>query len=138
MKILFLCAGNRFRSQIAETLFNHYAKEKGLKHTAESAALIYQREKVHHHTIRAMKEINFDISNNKPKKINDELLKNTDIFILLNKNLEKHFLCPAGKKCIIWDIPDVKAEHNEEEKYIEFVKVRNLIEQKIKDFLERL
>ena len=37
--VLFLCTGNYYRSRFAEVLFNHLARERGLRWRAESRGL---------------------------------------------------------------------------------------------------
>jgi protein-tyrosine phosphatase len=38
-RILFLCSGNYYRSRFAEILFNHHARQRGLKWAADSRGL---------------------------------------------------------------------------------------------------
>ncbi len=134
-KILFLCAGNRFRSQMAETFFNHMAKKQNLPYKAESAALLRDRDWVHNHTIKAMREKDFDLSQKKPKRATKEMIDSSNLIILMNSNLSKDFMKLSDKPFEVWNIPDVQAPNNEEEKYPEFVNVRNMVEDKIEKLI---
>lgn len=132
MKILFLCSSNIFRSQIAEAFFNHYTKSN----LAESAALIKPQEKMHALVVRAMKEIGIDISKNTSKKVTQDMLDRADLLILMNPTLKEYV--KEDKLIEIWKIPDVVARETDEHLYPEFCKVRDIIEQKVKDLIKRI
>ena len=63
--VLFVCEGNRFRSQIAEALFNAWAPAGW---TAVSAGT-HPKESVHPRSVDMMAEIGVDISRQKPKAL---------------------------------------------------------------------
>lgn len=65
-KILFACAENAGRSQMAEAFFNRYSKEKGLNWLAESAGTI-PAKKINPAVEKTMSEIGFDLSMNGTK-----------------------------------------------------------------------
>ena len=132
MNILFLCSSNIFRSQIAEAFFNKYSKNN----KAESAALIKPQERMHKLVIKAMKEKGIDITTNKSKIINKEMIDKADLVILMNPYLKK-FL-NTGKKIEIWSIPDVIASEEEKEKYEEFISIRDIIENKVKELINKI
>jgi len=135
MKVLFLCSANVFRSQIAEAFFNKYSK----KHKAKSAALIKPQDKMHKLVIRAMKEKEIDINKNISKKATLEIIEKADLIILMNPDLKKHFRnINKNKKIIIWNIPDLVAKETDEHLYPKIIEIRNLIEQKIKELINRI
>jgi protein-tyrosine-phosphatase len=76
-KILFACAENKKRSQMAEAIFNHLAKSA----VAESAGTMPAQE-VDPKAKEVLKEIGIVISDNiAPKKVSDEMLWNADLII---------------------------------------------------------
>lgn len=117
---------------MAEAFFNKYSK----KNKAESAALIKPQDKMHVLVIRAMEEKGVDISNNKSKKVSDDMIKEADIIILMNPVL-KEFI-KLNKKIEVWNIPDVIAKETDEHLYPEFVKARDVIENKVKELIARI
>jgi protein-tyrosine-phosphatase len=97
MKIVFLCRRNRFRSQIAESIFNHFVKDDsyaisaGLDTLPEELGVFfgeYKNGKVKN-TIEAMKNHGIDISKKYAKKVTPEMLENVDKIIVLTDNKEK-------------------------------------------------
>ena len=114
MKILFLCSSNIFRSQIAEAFFNKLSN----KYRVQSAALISPQDKMHLFVIKAMKEEGIDISNNKSKKVSEEMLKEADIIILMSENLRPllnnyNSSLKKSVKIEAWDIPDIISAENQ-------------------------
>src|SRR5574337_1259016 len=97
IKVMFLCTGNSCRSQMAEG----FAREIG-KGILEpfSAGLIAAG--LHPRAIAVMKEIGIDISKQKSKEVDDDLLRSMDIIVTLCSNAEE--ACP-------WTPPEVKRLH---------------------------
>jgi arsenate reductase len=76
-KILFTCAENKKRSQMAEAIFNHFAKNA----IAESAGTMPAKE-VDPRVKEVLEEIDIAVSERiTPKKITDEMLKSADLII---------------------------------------------------------
>ncbi len=97
MKIVFICRRNRFRSQIAEGIFNHLAKDGsyavsgGMDTLPEEYGVFfseYKNEKVKN-TVEAMKSHGIDISKKYAKKIIPEMLAGVDKIIFLIDDKEK-------------------------------------------------
>ncbi|MDO8659546.1 MAG: low molecular weight phosphatase family protein [Candidatus Parcubacteria bacterium] len=97
MKVIFICRRNRFRSQIAEGIFNHLIKDDssaisaGVDTLPEEHGVLfgeYKNEKVKN-TIEAMKNHGIDISKKYAKRITPEMLENVDKIILLTDNGEE-------------------------------------------------
>jgi len=65
-KVLFICEHNSARSQMAESLMNYFY---GDKFEAESAG--FENKPINPFAVKAMEEINIDISGNKSKKVFD-------------------------------------------------------------------
>ena len=134
-KIMFLCTANSCRSQMAEGLAREFGKDLIQPY---SAGLFPSR--VHPRAIEVMKEIGIDISNQKSKTIDEELLKKMDIIITLCGHAEA--LCPMTPpeiKRIHWPIEDpVGAIETEEEIMDAFRKARDEIKTKIQDLIKDL
>lgn len=76
LKILILCTGNSCRSQIAEAFLKSFNKNLEV----HSAGTI-PTEKVNPFAIKVMQEIGLDISQNKPKSVNEFLSQQFDYVI---------------------------------------------------------
>ena len=138
MNILFLCKANLFRSRMAHEFFEMYNKNNN--HIVDSAALIYDFKTPHKLVINAMKEINVDISNKNPKKVNQDLIDWADLIVLMFPDLEeplKKFEV-ADKIIEIWEIEDIVTSSNDDDRLSEFIKSRIIIEKKVKDFIQNL
>lgn len=104
MKVLFLCRGNKFRSPIAQALFNqiypkHQATSAGSEETDEGQLLPGR-------TIEALKEEGIDASSWKSKIVTREMVEESDKVIVL---CEKKY-CPdfvlESKKVEHWFVHD--------------------------------
>ncbi len=134
-KVMFLCTANSCRSQMAEGLARHMGKE--LFEPYSAGLFNYY---VHPMAKAVLKEIGIDISGQKSKAINEELLKNMDVVITLCGNAEA--FCPATSlqiKRIHWPIDDpVGTAGTEEEILNEFRKTRDKIKNRIETLLNRI
>jgi arsenate reductase len=95
---------------------------------------------VHKRAIAVMKEIGIDISNQKSKVIDEDLLKQMDIIVTLCGYAED--LCPRTSpeiKRIHWPIKDpVGMIGTEEEIMNEFRRARDEIKQKVQKLIEEI
>lgn len=134
-KIMFLCTGNSCRSQMAEGFAREFGKDIIETHSAglNPAGLNVR-------AVRVMREIGIDISQQKSKPIDEELLKTMDIIITLCDNAaESCPWTPPEVKRLHWSMKDpAKAEGAEEEVLDEFRKVRDEIEQRVKNLVEEV
>ena len=126
MKILFLCKHNRFRSKVAETIFNKLSNDK-----AESAGLHLDelRPYVEKNVIEIMKEKGYEIGG-VPRKFNKEMIKNFDLIVVVVDDVD---LSGFKGKMIKWKIPDCNAN--------DIVKIREIIdeiEEKVKKLISDL
>jgi arsenate reductase len=134
-KLMFLCTANSCRSQMAEGLAKEFGK--GLIE-AYSAGLFAAG--VHKRAIAVMKEIGIDISRQKSKTINEDLLKQMDIIVTLCGNAEDSCpWTPPHIKRIHWPIEDpVGTMGTEEEIMNEFRRARDEIKEKVKKLIEEV
>ena len=135
LKVMFLCTGNSCRSQMAEG----FARELG-KGLIEpySAGLIAAG--VHPRASAVMREMGIDISGQKSKTIDEELLGKMDIIITLCSNAEES--CPRTPPEIMrlhWPIKDPVGTIGKEERIMtEFRRARDEIREKMLWFVEKI
>ncbi len=133
-KILVLCTGNSCRSQMAEAFLKSFDNSlevysAGTEPSAE----------VHPLTIEVMKEIGIDISNNKPKPVDDFLNISFDYVITVCDDANE--TCPnfygKVKHRLHFPFEDpAKATGSKEEVVVKFREVRDLIKNKFKEFYQ--
>jgi len=127
IKIAFTCVENARRSQMAEGFAEHLGREKVEVYSAGSRP----SSEIDPLVIEVMKEKGIDLSGNRPKGLDD--LPPIEMDFLITMGCEE--TCPAvlAKKIIEWKIPDPKG------KSIEFYReIRDVIEEKVKTFLEKI
>ena len=134
-RLMFLCTANSCRSQMAEGLAKEFGKGLIEVHSAGLFAA-----GVHKRAIAVMKEIGIDISRQKSKTINEDLLKQMDIIVTLCGNAEE--TCPWTPphiKRTYWPIKDpVGTIGTEEEIMNEFRRARDQIREKILKLIDEL
>ncbi|MDE1763591.1 MAG: arsenate reductase ArsC [Thaumarchaeota archaeon] len=128
-KVLFICMENAGRSQMAEAFFRLYTPKgyepisAGTRPTAEINPTVVQ----------VMKELDIDISKQKPKMLTSEIIQ--DSIINVNMGCVNKNECPAVfmQNSIDWNIEDPK------EKSIEKVReIRDDIKLKVMRFCKTL
>lgn len=136
IKVMFLCTGNTCRSQMAEG----FAKGLGKGLIEPFSAGLMPTGVVHPRAIAVMKEAGMDISSQKSKAIDPELLGKMDIIVTLCGNAEA--LCPMTPpeiKRMHWPIDDpVAAIGTEEEVIKEFRKARDAIREGILELINSI
>lgn len=135
LKIMFLCTANSCRSQMAEGL----ARELG-KGFVEAYSAGIMTADVQPRAIVVMKEIGIDISRQRTKLINPDLLKEMDMFISLCDYADN--LCPQLPpeiKKVHWPIKDPVGTLGTEQTIMrEFRRARDDIRQRIIKLFEEL
>lgn len=135
LKVMFLCTGNSCRSQMAEGL----ARELG-KGILEPLSAGLMAAGVHPRAIAVMKELGVDISGQKSKSIDEDLLRRMDMVITLCDNAaEACPWTPPEIKRLHWPVKDPVGTVGSEEKIMkEFRRARDEIGGKIKEFVRDL
>ncbi len=72
-RVLYVCVHNAGRSQMAEAMTNHLAKEKGLPVVAESAGTVGGKQ-LNPMAVEAMREIGISMEGQTPKLMTQELV----------------------------------------------------------------
>jgi len=76
--ILFVCRGNRFRSRLAEEIFNKNATRGFI---AESAGITYQKHN-DRATPKVLKEIGIEMNIRKPRELTEQMTKKASKIIV--------------------------------------------------------
>ena len=119
MNILFVCKYNRFRSRVAERYFNKINKNKHFK--AVSRGVVRGDYPLNKTEVNAARKFGIDISG-RPKGLDIELLKRTDLVVIVADNVPKEVFYTTFKgRIILWRVRDI--EHGDR---------KDLIERKIK------
>jgi len=135
-KILFLCTGNSARSQMAEAFVRKYADDR---FEAHSAGL--EPKGLNPLTVKVMDEIGIDVAGQQSKGMDDYLGKmHFQYLVTVCDDADKN--CPTGipgvEHRMHWSFQDPAALHGtEEEKLAKFREVRDLIEEKITNWLAK-
>jgi len=105
-KVLFVCVENAGRSQIAEAFARHYGRGK----VEAFSAGPMPSDSVNPLVAQAMLEKGIDLSANKPKLINGDLLRNADRIIVMGCGAQGFCPAPLLKKVEDWGIEDPKGK----------------------------
>lgn len=131
-RVLILCTGNSARSQMAEGLLRHMARDKFDVESAGTVASFVRPQ-----AIAVMTEIGIDISEHRSKCLDEFLGEPFDYVITVCDNAAEN--CPVfpGKaKRIHWSFDDpAEATGDSEEQRSTFRRVRDEITEKLKDFV---
>ena len=121
--VLFVCTHNAGRSQIAEALFERHAPADI---HAESAGQ-QPAKQIWPNVVQAMREVGFDLSGRRPRKLTVEMQLHADWAITLACGAE----CPYVPTMVEdWDIPDPAGLS-----LAEVREVRDMIDEHVKDLV---
>lgn len=131
MKVLFVCAGNVARSQMAEAYYNHFSKSEG---ATSAGVLDFTPAKYGspiQEVIQVIKEDDLDVSKQKVKFITEQMVKNSDkIFIMCKKGECPEFLLNSGK-ITFWKVDDPFGKPLER-----FRECRDIIRRKVQNLIK--
>jgi arsenate reductase (thioredoxin) len=99
-RVLFVCLHNAGRSQMSEALFTRAAQGR---HEARSAGT-QPAERVHPPVVEAMRELDMDLSNRLPHKLEPEDAEWADVVVTMGCG----DACPyiPGKRYLDWELQD--------------------------------
>ncbi|MGH2556808.1 MAG: arsenate reductase ArsC [Actinomycetota bacterium] len=126
-EVLFVCEHNAGRSQIAAALLERHAMGRVHVRSAGSTPA----EEINPAVIEAMAEWEIDLSNEFPKPLTDEVVRDADVVITMGCG----DACPIypGKRYLDWDLPDPAG------KQVEGVRpIRDEIDRRVRQLLEEL
>jgi arsenate reductase len=107
-RVLFVCLHNAGRSQMSEALF---ARAAGDRHEARSAGTT-PADRVHPEVVEAMREIDIDLADRRPRKLEQADAEWADVVVTMGCGDE----CPyiPGKRYLDWDLTDPKGQSLEQ------------------------
>ena len=99
-RVLFLCVHNAGRSQMAAALLARRARDRVIVHSAGSDPA----EVLNPAVVAAMAEWAIDISQERPKKLSDEMARTVDVVVTMGCG----DACPVypATRYVDWDLPD--------------------------------
>jgi protein-tyrosine-phosphatase len=132
MKILFLCRHNRFRSQVANTIFKKLNENK--KFSSDSAGIVIDdsRSYIANNVLKIMHEFGYEI-HDKPKRIDYNLINNYDLLVIVANNVKIDFFSWFKGDIIKWNIPDCNENNTDKIKEVILI-----IEDRVKDLLNTI
>jgi len=125
MKILMICKHNRFRSKVAEALFN--LRNKNKKNKVRSRATQPDYIPVAENVRKALKVLGIKKINRKPRKLMKKDISWADLIVVVADNIS---LDIPNKKIIKWKIPDT-----DQSNYKEILKISKIIEKKVRNLI---
>jgi len=128
-KVLFVCVENSGRSQMAEAFAKHFGRGKV---DAMSAGTM-PSTKVNPVVIHVMQEKGIDMSKNKPKLVDTQMVQESDVIIVMGCSAQGFCPAPLLGKVVDWELEDPKG------KPIEKVReIRDDIEKRIKKLINEI
>ena len=122
-RILFVCVENAGRSQMAEAFARLYGDGK----IEASSAGTMPANEVNPMVVHVMREKRIDLSGNKPKLTNGQIVREADTIIVMGCNAQGFCPAPLLNRVVDWGIYDPKG------KSIERVReIRDEIEKRVK------
>ncbi len=133
LKVMFLCTANSCRSQMAEG----FAKEIG-KGVIEANSAGLMAAGVHPRAVAVMREAGIDISGQKSKEIDEDLMREMDAVITLCDNAEESCpWTPPSTRRIHWPIKDPVGTVGSDKTIMdEFRRARDEIREMVTKFIE--
>ena len=125
--VLFVCLHNAGRSQMSQALFERAAEGR---HQALSAGTT-PGDRVHPEVVEAMRELDIDLADRKPRALTRELAEQADVVVTMGCG----DACPVipGKRYVDWDLPDPKGRPLDEVRA-----TRDEIERRVRELAEEL
>ena len=129
--IYFICTGNSCRSQMAEGWAKHYL---GKEWNVYSSGV--EAHGLNENAIKAMSEVNIDISNQTSDVIDTNLWNDVDMIVTLcGDAADRCPMTPPHIRREHWGFDDpAKAEGSDKEKWAEFQRVRDEMGHRIQQF----
>ena len=133
--VLILCTGNSCRSQMAEGLWNHLSEGKWRAVSAGSNPAGY----VHSLALQVLHEINISLPEARSKHLREFADAAFDLVITVCDSAKESCpIFPGAKETLHWPFDDpAHATGTDEEKLAAFRRVRDQIQERIKNYLAK-
>jgi arsenate reductase len=133
-QVLFLCTGNSCRSQMAEGWLRHLAGDRFAVASAGTKPGSLNRT-----AVQVMGECGVDISGHHSKSVDEFVQQAFDCVITVCDNVKESCpVFPGGGRRLHWSFQDpAAAQGTEEQRLAVFRRVRDQIEQRIREFLQQ-
>lgn len=133
-KVLFLCTGNSARSQMAEGLLQHLARDR-----FEVTSAGTHPAGLNPLAVQVMQEIGIDISHHRSKRVDEFLGQHFHYVITVcDRAKETCPIFPAASKVLHWSFADpATAQGSVEHRQEVFRQVRDEIANRIRGFLDK-
>jgi arsenate reductase len=125
--VLFVCVRNAGRSQMAAALLERIAGDE----VRVLSAGTQPADDVHPNVVTAMREVGIDLSEARPRRLEDDAVREADVVITMGCGDE----CPfyPGRRYEDWELPDPAGKPVEEVRAI-----RDEIERRVRELLDSL
>ena len=133
-KVLFVCTQNSCRSQMAEGLLRHDARDLFEVFSAGT-----KPSQVRPEAIAMMRELGIDISGHRSKSVEEFTGQHFDYVITVCDNAQESCpVFPALTTRIHWSIEDPAAvQGSEEQRFEAFRRIRDELRRRVRDFIQR-
>ena len=126
-EVLFVCVHNAGRSQMAAALLDRHARGRIQVRSAGSEPA----EAINPAVVDVMGEVGIDISNEVPKRLTDEAVREADAVVTMGCG----DACPIypGKRYLDWDLPDPSGKPVDEVR-----EIRDEIDRRVRRLVDEL
>lgn len=131
-KVLFVCAENAGRSQMAEAFFNFLAEREGNPWRAESSGT-FPAERIHPEVVEVMGEKGLDLSSAKPKKFHPEKIGEYDRVISFGCLVKSAFPKEIQERIEDWPTADPGGQPLSDVR-----RIRDVIEERVQELFRSL
>ena len=133
-KVLFVCTQNSCRSQMAEGLLRHDARDLFEVFSAGT-----KPSQVRPEAIAMMRELGIDISGHRSKSVEEFTGQHFDYVITVCDNAQESCpVFPALTTRIHWSIEDpATVEGSEAQRFEAFRRIRDELRRRVRDFIQR-
>lgn len=98
--VLFVCARNAGKSQLAAGLMEHLAGEA----VAVASAGTAPGEALNEQAVRSLAELGIDISGVRPRPVTDQLVREADVVVVLGREAQVEPV--PGTRFLTWDVDE--------------------------------
>jgi protein-tyrosine-phosphatase len=112
LKVLFVCSGNVFRSQIAEAFFSRYTKKNSSTSAGVNARNLHHADKTLEKecplVVQLMAEVGIDVAKNRSKQLSKTTARVADMIISLTSIDDLPSYLKKDKRLRVWRVSDLE------------------------------